>query len=170
MKKLLTFIGLLGIMSCQSQDLVTVKSLDVSKYAGTWYEIARLPNKFEKDLEFVTATYELMENGKIKVINRGISISKPDKKSEITGKAWVPNPDFPGRLKVQFFWPFAGAYWVIALDSNYRYALVGDPSRKYLWILSKDKQLNQETFEKLVQIAKENGFDTDKLLRVKQMQ
>jgi apolipoprotein D and lipocalin family protein len=168
MKKLITLLSFIGIISCKSQPLETVKVLDVRQYAGTWYEIARLPNKFEKNLEFVTATYELMENGKIKVTNRGISSIEPHKKSEVTGKAWVPDPAFPGKLKVQFFWPFAGPYWVIALDPDYRYALVGDPSRKYLWILSKDKQLNQETYLKLVQTARDMGFETDKLALIKQ--
>jgi apolipoprotein D and lipocalin family protein len=168
MKKIITLLSFIGIISCQSQPLETVKTLDVNQYAGTWYEIARLPNRFEKDLEYVTATYELMENGKIKVINRGMSISEPGKKSEITGKAWVPDSAFPGKLKVQFFWPFSGRYWVISLDPDYRYALVGDPSRKFLWILSKDKQLNQETYLKLVQTARDNGFETDKLVLIKQ--
>ena len=103
------------MISCKSQPLETVKTLDITKYAGTWYEIARLPNRFEKKLECVSATYELIENGKVKVINRGISTEDHSQKKEITGKAWVPDVAFPGQLKVQFFWPFAGKYWVIDL-------------------------------------------------------
>ncbi len=156
------------MISCKSQPLETVKTLDITKYAGTWYEIARLPNRFEKKLECVSATYELIENGKVKVINRGISTEDHSQKKEITGKAWVPDVAFPGQLKVQFFWPFAGKYWVIALDTAYRYALVGDPSRKYLWVLSKDKQLPDSIFKQLVETAGKNGFNTDMLMIVKQ--
>lgn len=168
MKKLLIMLLLFGLFSCKTQSLETVKVLEINKYAGTWFEIARLPNRFEKDLECVTATYELMENGKIKVINRGISVKDHSKKKEITGKAWIPDDEFPGRLKVQFFWPFSGNYWVIELDTNYRFALVGDPSRKYLWILSKDKQLDKTIYQKMINTAKETGFKTEHLLLVNQ--
>ena len=159
---------LLSLFSCKSQPLETVKVLDINKYAGTWYEIARLPNRFEKNLECVSATYELMDNGKVKVINRGVNTENKTERKEITGKAWVPNEAFPGQLKVQFFWPFAGKYWVISLDENYQYALVGDPSRKFLWVLSKNKQLPETIYSKLVETAKNNGFATEQLMIIKQ--
>jgi apolipoprotein D and lipocalin family protein len=168
MKKLTTFLMLMSLISCISQPLETVKVLDIGKYAGTWYEIARLPNRFEKNLECVSATYELMENGKVKVINRGVKSDNRAEQKEITGKAWVPNEAFPGQLKVQFFWPFAGKYWVISLDENYQYALVGDPSRKFLWILSKNKKLSETTYAQLVETAKNNGFNTGQLELIKQ--
>ena len=159
---------ILNLFSCKSQSLETVKVLDINKYTGTWYEIARLPNRFEKNLECVSATYELIENGKVKVINRGVNSENLSDRKEIIGKAWIPDPGYPGRLKVQFFWPFSGKYWVISLDAKYRYALVGDPSRKYLWVLSKDKQLPETIYQQLIETAKNNGFNTKQILIVKQ--
>lgn len=167
---LLTTLLMLSLTSCKSEykDLTTVNELDLSRYAGTWYEIARLPNSFEKGLECVTATYTLLPNGKVEVINKGYSNADSSKLKNIKGVAWVPNSNFPGRLKVRFFWPFSGNYWVIALDKDYNYALVGDPSRKYLWILSKSSTLDSSTYTALVNIAKENGFDVSKLMMVNQ--
>ncbi len=80
----------------------------------------------------------------------------------------MPNTDYPGRLKVSFFWPFAGNYYIISLDEEYNYALVGDPSRKYLWILSRSKILEDTIYSKLLDIAKTNGFDTDSIIKVNQ--
>lgn len=154
-------------MSCNpKEELLTVKNVDLQRYSGRWYEIARFPNRFEKDIVCVTANYRVKENGKIEVINKG----RPEKDIKRTktakGTAWVPDKDFPGQLKVSFFWPFAGKYYIIALDKNYQYVLVGDPSRKYLWILSRTKTLPEEIYTRLLKIAKENGFDTLKMIRI----
>jgi apolipoprotein D and lipocalin family protein len=165
---LIVFI-MLGLLSCKKyEDLPTVEKLDIQRYMGTWYEIARLPNKFEKGLECVTATYSIKDKGKIKVVNRGHSIEDNTKVETATGTAWVPDDDHPGRLKVTFFWPFAGKYYVIMLDKEYNYALVGDPSRKYLWILSKTKEPDESVIESLLGRAKELKFDTSKVIRINQ--
>lgn len=165
---LTAFIIMSTINSCKTtNELSTVKEVDINKYLGTWYEIARLPNSFEKDMKCVTATYSLKKNGKIKVLNKGFKITK-NKYSSANGTAWTPNLDFPGQLKVSFFWPFSGNYYIIALDKNYQYALVGDPSRKYLWVLSRTSILNQKTYEMLVKLAKDKGFNTDNLLKISQ--
>lgn len=167
---LITALIMLSITTCKSEqkDLPTVKELDLTKYAGTWYEIARLPNSFEKGLECVTATYTILPNGKVEVLNKGYTNVDTSKMKNIRGVAWVPDNNYPGRLKVRFFWPFSGRYWVIALDKDYNYALVGDPSRKYLWILSKTSTLDNSVYSTLVNIAKENGFDIGKLTMVNQ--
>jgi len=167
---LITALIMLSITACKSEqkDLTTVKELDLTKYAGTWYEIARLPNSFEKDLECVTATYTVLPNGKVEVLNKGYTNADTSKLKSIKGVAWVPDNNYPARLKVRFFWPFSGKYWVIALDKDYNYALVGDPSRKYLWILSKSSTLDDSVYSTLVNIAKENGFDVEKLMMVNQ--
>jgi len=167
---LITALIMLSITTCKSEqkDLPTVKELDLTKYAGTWYEIARLPNSFEKDLECVTATYTVLPNGKVEVLNKGYTNADTSKLKSIKGVAWVPDNNYPARLKVRFFWPFSGKYWVIALDKDYNYALVGDPSRKYLWILSKSSTLDDSVYSTLVNIAKENGFDAEKLMMVNQ--
>jgi len=159
------------LASCSSpmKTLTTVPALDLNKYSGKWYEIARLPNSFEKGLVCCTAEYSFREDGKIKVVNSGYKESEPGTFKSVTGKAWLPDINEPGRLKVQFFWPFAAGYYVFHLDdANYSYALVGNPSRKYLWILARDPQLDETLYQELVEVAKNNDFDTEKLLRVRQ--
>jgi apolipoprotein D and lipocalin family protein len=164
--KIIIMLNLITLSSCKTQGLPVVNQVDIHKYAGTWYEIARLPNSFEKGLENVSATYSLKENGKIKVLNKGQKVS--GKINQIEGVAWIPNPDCQGKLKVRFFWPFAGKYWILSLDKDYNYVLVGEPSRKYLWILSKTKTLDEHIYNNLLQQAKQYGFDIDKLVKIKQ--
>lgn len=149
-------------------DLEVVKELDLTKYAGTWYEIARLSNSFERKLECATATYSLKDNNKVEVVNKGHYITDHSKTTDIKGTAWVPDKEFPAKLKVRFFWPFSGDYWVLELDSNYQYALIGEPSRKYLWILSKTKTLDDNIYNSLLESAAKKGFDIKKIIKVKQ--
>ena len=166
-KQFLMLLVMLSFLSCKpSKDLSTVPVVDITKYAGHWYEIARFPNSFEKDFECVTATYTVLDNGTIEVINKGFSSSK--KRKEVKGKAWVPDSKYPGRLKVQFFWPFSGDYYIVALDPNYNYALIGNPSRNYLWILSKQKELEMSIYNSLVDTARNNGFEVEKLVKINQ--
>lgn len=165
-------LGLLSMMllACSTpKDLEVVQQVDIKKYQGTWYEIARFPNSFEKKLERVSATYTIRDDGKIDVYNKGFLIDEPTKEKNIKGVAWVPDAQSPAKLKVRFFWPFAGDYWILALDKDYRYALVGDPSRKYLWILGREKTLDDSIIKQLSEIAKEKGFDVSRLSKVKQM-
>ena len=162
------FASLIGLFSCGRIDLPTVKELDVERYMGTWYEIARLPNSFEKGLDCVSATYTLREDWKITVLNKGRKIEDPDEIKSIKGVAWVPDKDFPGRLKVRFFWPFSGKYWIISLDENYQYALVGAPDRQYLWVLSKSPELEDAVYDSMLEIANKNGFDISKMIVVNQ--
>ncbi len=152
--------------SCQSQELATVPKLDIDRYMGTWYEIARLPNRFEKGMECITATYSLRPDGRITVMNRGVKSS--GKLSQIEGVAWIPDKSEPAKLKVRFFWPFAGKYWIIHVDANYKYALVGEPKRKYFWILSRSPEVDKETLQELTRIAAQKGFDTNMLIFVNQ--
>ena len=158
-------LPLLTFCSSNRSALKVVDDVDLNKYTGTWYEIARLPNRFEKGLKCITATYELREDGKITVINRGYQIEDPTEFEEAKGWAKVPNKEQPGKLKVTFFWPFFGKYWILDLDSDYQYALVGSPSRKYLWILSRKKKMDQEIYQNLIEKAKSMGFDTSKMIR-----
>ena len=166
MKQLCILLGMMGLLSCNTtKELPTIKVLDVTKYQGTWYEIARLPNRFEKGLKCISANYSLMEHGRIKVLNKGYS-EKKKKYKTAEGTAWIPDADFPARLKVRFFWPFSGNYYIMALAENYSYALVGDPSRKYLWILSRSKKLDDKTYKDLLEIAKVNGFLVASMINV----
>ena len=168
-KGIIMLIISISFLSCKTpKDLPTVETVNIDKYAGLWYEIARLPNRFEKGLECVTATYTVKENGKIEVLNKGHLSKDNARMKESKGTAWVPDPEYQGRLKVRFFWPFAGDYYIIALDEDYSYALVGDPSRKYLWILSRSKNLDHKIYSELLDIAKNNGFDIEKVVRINQ--
>jgi lipocalin len=151
------------------KELTTVPGVDINRYAGKWYEIARFPHSFEKDLICVYAEYGIRDDGKISVTNSGRKISDPAKEKRITGKAWIPDPAEPGRLKVQFFWPFAGGYYIFHLDQeNYQYALVGTPSRKYFWLLARTREIDDRLYEELVEVARRNDFPVDNIERVRQ--
>ena len=167
-RKTLILLAMASLFSCKTtQDLPTVEKVDIQKYSGVWYEIARLPNSFEKGLECVTATYTPKRNGKIEVLNKGFT-DKKGKMRTARGTAWVPDPAYPGRLKVTFFWPFSGNYYIISLDENYRYVLVGDPSRKYLWVLSRSKELDSAVYSRLMDQAKNQGFSVDQVMQTDQ--
>lgn len=169
MKQLLFVVGLFSFLSCGGgAELSTVDELALDKYAGTWYEIVRLPNSFEKGLSCVTATYSLRDDGKVKVVNRGVKKEANNKLDEIEGVAWVPSLENPGQLKVQFFWPFAGDYFVFYRNADYTRALVGSPSRKYFWLLSKDKSIAEVEINELLSIAKKNGFAVEETERIAQ--
>ena len=142
--------------------------VDLTRYTGTWYEIARLPNKFEKGLICCSATYTLRNDGRITVVNKGHKIENPSEAKQSQGVAWIPDKTYPTKLKVRFFWPFSGDYWILLIDPSYRFVLVGDPSLKYLWILSRTKTMENADYKMLLDKAKENGFDISKLMLVEQ--
>jgi lipocalin len=143
-----------------ADDLKAVTTFDLSKYLGKWYEIARLPAWFEKDMTHVAATYSLKENGGVRVENAGLKNGKP--KTAI-GKAKIANEATVGHLKVAFFLWFYADYKILALDTvGYQYAMVAS-SYEYLWILSRKPLLDQGILETLVGKAREMGFDTSRL-------
>lgn len=139
--------------------LQPVTNFDVNRYCGTWYEIARLPASFEKDMIQVTATYSLNDNGTVKVLNQGL---KNGKQKKATGRAKFAADHQSGYLKVSFFWPFYADYKIIELDSNYTYAMVAS-SFKYLWILCREPHLDESIVKKLVDRAQMLGFKTEHL-------
>jgi len=140
-------------------DKTTVKELDISRYLGTWYEIARFPHSFEKGLVGVTATYSMRPDGKIKVLNQGRKNSLDGELSSAVGKAKIPDPSKPGNLKVSFFWIFYAEYNVLELDPEYQYALIGSSNEKYLWILSRNPEMDEKTYQMLVEKARLRGYD-----------
>ena len=151
-------------------DRSTVKRLDLERYMGKWYEIARFDHRFERGLKEVTATYTLLSDGKVRVENRGI---KPRPSYDICktalGKAKMPDPEQPGKLKVSFFPGFYSDYYVLELDEeDYNYVLIGSSSDKYLWILSRTPQLPEEIKIKLVTAARHRGYNTGNLIWVEQ--
>ena len=145
-------------------ELQTVNAVDLSRYAGRWYEIARLPNRFEKKCaDSVTATYTLRSDGKVEVVNR--CRKENGKYTTATGKAKVVDKKTNAKLKVTFFWPFYGDYWILDLGPNYEYAVVGAPDRDYLWILSRTPQLDEQLVQRLLSNMATRGFATDKMIR-----
>lgn len=164
----LFIVGLLSLLSCSTHEQLTVvQDIDIGKYQGKWYEIAKFPTRFEKDLKCVSAQYQKLDNGTIQVFNKGYNYKK-NEWEDITGTAKIQDKSEKARLKVQFFWPFSGDYQIMYVDSSYSYALVGSRSRKYLWILAREKTLDQKTMDSLLARAKNQGFDTDKITYTKQ--
>lgn len=143
-------------------DLKTVASVDIEKYKGTWYEIARFEHFFEKGCKNVTATYELKSDGDIIVINRCTNI-KDNEQKEATGVAYAVDKT-NSKLKVSFFRPFYGDYYILDLADDYSYALVGSPSRELLWILSRTKTINNDIKNKILEKLPPLGFDKEKFI------
>ncbi|HSM49423.1 MAG TPA: lipocalin family protein [Draconibacterium sp.] len=144
----------------------TVKELDLQRYLGTWYEIARFDHRFERGLVGVTATYSMREDGKIRVLNQGFKNTLDGELSVAEGKAKLTGE--PGKLKVSFFWIFYADYLVMELDENYQWALIGSTSDKYLWILSRTSKLDESTKNLILEKARNRGYDTSKLIWVEQ--
>ena len=157
----------LFFQSCSSipKGAEAVNNFDKEKYLGKWYEIARLDFKFEKDLNNTTANYSIREDGKIKVLNKGYNYVK-EEWTEAEGKAKFVDKDDVAMLKVSFFGPFYAGYNVIALEEDYKYALVCGKNTDYLWILSREKTIPSDIKEKFLAQAKDLGFNTDDLVWV----
>ena len=144
---------------------VAVKPFEKEKYLGKWYEIARMDFKFERNMNNVTASYSLNDNGYIRVVNRGYETVKKEWK-EAVGKAKFSGSPDEARLKVSFFGPFYAAYNVIALDDQYKYALVCGKNLTDLWILSRETTIPEEITQKYLDLAQKIGFDTSELIWV----
>ena len=151
-------------------ELKTVEYVDVKRYMGAWFEIAKLPQRFEKGLVGIKANYTLLPDGKVEVLNSGYKEGFNGKMKTIKGKAWVADTATNAKLKVSFFWPFTGNYWIIELGKDYEYAVVGDESRKYLWILSRTPQMDETLYNELLKRVQDRGFDVSKLEKVPQKQ
>jgi apolipoprotein D and lipocalin family protein len=145
--------------------LDVVPHVELEKYLGKWYEIAHLPAKFQDGCSETTATYTLSKNGSISVLNE---CRRKGKVTRAKGKAKVVDKTTGAKLKVTFFWPFYGDYWILKLGNDYDYSVVGTPNRKYLWILSRTPQMDNELFSQLTEFAKSNGFDVGNLIRTSQ--
>lgn len=168
---LLAIMALVGCVNTKKNmvNTETVKQLDLERYLGQWYEIARFPNSFEKNLVGVTAHYSMRDDGKIKVVNRGYKNSLTGPLSEAVGKAKIPNPNEPAKLKVAFFWIFYADYFVMELDQeDYQWAVIGSKSDQYLWILSRTPQMEQSLYNGLIEKIKARGYDISKLYLVPQ--
>jgi len=143
-----------------------VTEFDLSRYLGTWYEIARLDHRFERGMTNVTATYSMRDDGGVRVVNRGYKASSGEW-NDATGKAYLVSDEAVGQLKVSFFGPFYGGYNIIELDKGeYQYAMIAGPDRGYLWILARSASLDPVILEKLIANARDLNFPTDELIFV----
>ena len=172
MPRILLLGGLLLVLAgcavAPPRGITPVHGFDLNRYLGKWYEIARLDHPFERGLTNVSATYALRPDGGVQVLNRGYDPNAGVWKTA-EGRAYFIAEPTVGSLKVSFFGPFYGGYHLIALDQvDYGYALISGPSRDYLWLLARTRQLPPQVVERLVQQAKRLGFATDQLIWVAQ--
>lgn len=148
-------------------SLEVVPHVELEKYLGKWYEIAHLPFKFEDGCTDITATYSLSKDGNVSVLNECL---RDGKLKQAKGKAKVIDKNTGAKLKVTFFWPFSADYWIIDLDKDYNYAVVGTPNRKYLWILSRTPQMDEKLYSQLLEFTKIKGFDVGNIIKVSHRQ
>jgi len=159
---------LCGGCSALYAPLDVVDKVELGRYTGRWYEIARYPNTFERGCVGVTADYALREDGRISVLNTCVEGSLDGNVRTIQGSARVVDRSTNAKLAVTFFPPFEGAYWILELGADYEYAVVGEPSRNFLWILSRDPLLDEAVFEDILSRLPERGYDPDRLEQVLQ--
>ena len=171
--KRLAVLALLLLGACAAPPpagppVQTVASVDLQRYLGTWYEIARLPNSFQdggsRRCVETTATYALRADGQVGVTNRCVDAGAGGAEAVATARAYAVEGSGNARLRVTFFWPFYGDYWVIGLDPEYRWAVVGSPSRRSLWVLSRTPTLPPAELERALATARAQGFDLGPLI------
>ncbi len=158
------------IRSGKQQDpLEVVPRVDLKQYMGWWYEIARYPNRFERDCDGnATAFYTLRTDGSIEVLNRCLT-----REGRVKSTRGIARPAARGgpntKLKVTFFWPFPGDYWITALDTTYSWAVVGEPNRKYLWILARTPEIEPSVYDRIEAIVRERGYNPGRLQKTPQL-
>lgn len=166
---IISILFIFTILGCGSYPpLKTVDKVDLNKYMGKWYEIASFPQSFQKGCNCTTAEYELTNEDYVKVINSCRKDSTTGKLDRAEGKAFVVAGSNNTKLKVQFFWPFKGDYWIIDLAEDYSYAVVGHPSRDYLWVLCRNPQMEIQTYNSILDRIKQKGFDITRLIETTQ--
>jgi apolipoprotein D and lipocalin family protein len=148
-----------GVATAKQPELAVVDSVDLERYLGEWYEIASYPAWFQRGCTAVTASYSLRDDGLIKVVNSCRKGSLDGKLKQSTGRARVVDTETNAKLKVSFFRPFWGNYWIIDLDPDYQWAVVGEPKRKYLWILSRTPTMDEEIYQQILARLPGKGYD-----------
>lgn len=164
--RLMLAVGVLGgAGGCAGvyPPLDVVNKVELGRYTGRWYEIARYPNSFERGCVGVTADYSLREDGRINVVNTCIERELDGDVRTIQGVARVVDEETNAKLAVSFFGPFEGDYWVIELDHDYEYAVVGEPSRRFLWILSREPELDETVLDGILSRLPEKGYDPERI-------
>ena len=173
--RLVTTLGLAGLFAlpqyaaaAEPAALPTVDRVDLARYAGAWYEIALLPNRFQKQCVADTQARYRLDGDRVEVLNR--CRTADGKVDDAKGRAKVVEGTGNAKLRVSFFWPFYGDYWVLALDPDYRHVLVGAPSRQYAWVLSRTPQMDETVLQGLLERAAALGFDRAAFKRTPQTQ
>lgn len=159
---------------CKTADknlpaLNTVPKVELEKYLGLWYEIARIENTFQKECVATTALYEKIDDEYIKVTNKCRKKTVDGEEKTAVGKAWVVDTSTNAKLQVSFFWPFRGDYWVIDLAPDYKWAVVGEPGREYLWILSREPKMDNALYDEIIERIKNQRYDTSIIMRTSAM-
>lgn len=170
MKRLVLLLAL-ALSACAATPagppVRTVAAVDLNRYLGTWYEVARFPTSFQdsatRRCEDVTASYALRADGRVSVVNRCRNALDDNRMIEATGTAYVVEGSNNARLRVTFFWPFYGDYWVIGLDPAYRWAVVGSPDREFLWVLSRTPVMAPGDYAEAIARAQAEGFAISRL-------
>lgn len=173
----LALTAILATAACQSPPvnraddagpLMTVSYVDIERYQGLWYEIARFPNNFEENCEGVTAEYGERDDGLISVTNTCRKGGVDGEIEQATGRAKIVDEKTNAKLKVSFFGPFWGDYWIIDLDEDYSFAMVSEPKGRYLWLLSRTPAISEERRAAAIAKLKSMGFNTDALYFTRQ--
>jgi Bacterial lipocalin len=168
LKKCLLYCSVIFFFSSCSAAYVafdSVEEFDISKYAGKWYELYRLPNKLEEGLEEIVIYYQVNRNGNIMIINEGRLIQDKNKVRQTKGRVWIPNLSEPSKLKVSFYWYKSDDHWVFHVDEGYTHALVGDPNGRHLWLLSRERDPDMRTVALMFEYAASLGFPVENLIR-----
>lgn len=166
-RKIVVMLFALFSFSCTTNPpLKTVSNVDIHKYMGQWFEIATIPQNFQKGCYCTTAEYTLINNNYVKVINTCKKDSVNGRTSQIEGKAFTTKDS--AKFKVQFFWPLRAKYWIIDLADEYSYAVVGHPNRKYLWILSRSPQMDENIYTGIINRLKTQNYNTQLLVKTNQ--
>jgi len=150
--------------SIENKKLSVVSTLDLKKFQGIWYEIAHNPWFPEKGCFSMIAHYKLIEDNNIEVTNICRKNGFDGEISKVTGKAWLADPDIKAKWEVQFIWPFTLDYWVIDLEENYNYAVIGEPDRDNLWILSRKPIMEKGLLSRIIETTKSKGYDLSDLI------
>lgn len=160
----LSLIAVVGLFARKASSVTTVKSVDINRYMGKWFQIAYYPNTFQpRDCGLTVAEYSLDRKGNIIVKNTCFEDADGKRvKKRATGKAWSVSKN-NSRLKVRFFWPFSGDYWIVRLDEAYNWAVVSDPNRKYLWVLARSKTMDKESWNEMTTWLRVNGWEPSRL-------
>ena len=165
-------IAAFGLMADNVAAPTVVENVDLERYMGTWYAVASVPTTFERDCaRGTTATYELLENGKVQVTNT--CYREDGSEFQAVGRAWIPNANEPSKLKVSFvslfgWWLFPGDYWIMELEPDYQFVVVGHPKRQYGWILSRTPTLPEVTLQGIFERLEDAGYSRAQFRRIDQ--